>query len=298
MTQPALLVNLRTHHAQAGDTVVAPASIIGIDFWGQPLFAVREDGPNLVFTFTSAALNMPTGNFVVADTLVKSVTVREQGREEIVIIIERYFTGPWHIDENPGLLCRYNVHIDPSPLFPIFSNKVVLLDPWARPWVTSPTNLPEKTPTSDIARRLGQLLAAVQARPHFSRARPNFPSLTPTAIRNGHPCHVVISIATLYNPNRPQSGFGVQQASTSTANIRLADILKQELQQKLPLPLISQGTVSNRMFREIPVPGAVIEVGCISHRIDEGLLRDIDYKQKVAQGLFNALRRFFRQNQG
>lgn len=293
MTHPALLVNLRTHHAQAGDTIVAPASIIGLDFWGQPLFTVHEDGPNLVFTFTSAVLNMPPGNFVVTDTLVKAVTVREQAAEEIVVIIERYFAGPWQLDKDPGLLSRYNIHIDPSPLFAVFAGKVVLLDPWARPHVASPTNLPEKTPTYDIARRLGRLLAAVQAKPHFSRARPNFPSLTPAAVRSGHPCQAVLSIATRYDPKRPHSGFGIHHVPASTASIRLADILKQELQQKLPLPLIFQETASSRLLREIPAPGALIEAGCISHRIDEGLLRDIDYKQKVAQGLFNALRHLF-----
>lgn len=293
MTQSAFLVNLRTHHAQAGDTVVAPASLIGIDFWGQPVDTVREDGPDLVLTFTSATLNMPAGNFAVADTLVKSVVVQEQTVGKVEVIIKRYFPGPWRLDKDLRLLCRYNIHLDPLPLRSLFANKVILLDPWNRPNIKSPTNLPEKTVTQDVARRLSQLLTGVGARPHFSRPRPNYPSLTPAAIRGGHPCQVVLAIATLYRPQRPQSGFGIRRRPGSAASMRLANILSEELQSKLPLPLISECMTSNRLLREIPSPGAVVEVGCISHRIDEGMMRDIDYKQKIAQGLFNALRRFF-----
>ncbi|HHT70238.1 MAG TPA: N-acetylmuramoyl-L-alanine amidase [Firmicutes bacterium] len=295
MVLPALLVNLRTHHAQAGDTTLSAGSVIGIDFWGEPSFSVDEDGPSIVFTFTPAALNMPSGEFPVTDSLVKSVTVGEQAPTAVIITIERYFPGPWQLDQDLRGPCRYNVYIDPAPLFPLFTDKVVLLDPWIRPHVFSPTNLPEKVPTYDIARRLAHLLAGVQAKPHFSIFSPTFPALSPTAVRNGHPCHAVLSLATLYHPACPRSGFGVLTVPASAPSQRLVNVLKQELQLKLPLPFISEGPTSCRLLREIPAPVAVVQVGCISHRIDEGLLRDIDYKQKVAQGIFNALRRFFSQ---
>ena len=293
MAQPALLVNLRTHHAQAGDTTLAAGSVIGVDFWGEPSYTVREDGPNIVFTFSSTALNMPSGEFRVTDAVVKAVTIFEQDSQKVELTIERYFPGPWYINKDPGPLCHYHVYIDPSPLFPFFANKVILLDPWARPCVVSPTGLAETIPTYDIARRLGRLLAAVNANPHFSSFSPAFPTLSPTAIRSGHRCHVVLSLATLYNPTQPRSGFGILYLPASPGSPRLANVLKQELQQKLPLSLISEGTTSSHLLREIQAPGAVVKVGSISHRIDEGLLRDIDYKQKVAQGIFNALRRFF-----
>lgn len=293
MTQPALLVNLRTHHAQTGDTTLSAGSIIGIDFWGKPTLAVHEDGSNIVLTFTSAALNMPSGRFSVTDALVKNVIIQEQPSNQVVVAIERYFAGPWQLDEDLRNLCRYNIYIDPSPLFPFFANKVVLLDPWIRPDVFSPTNLPEKIPTYDIARRLARLLTGVKAKPHFSSFSPTFPILSPTAVRNGYPCHAVLSIATLYDPAHPRSGFGVLSVPDSASSIHLAGILKQELKQKLPLPLILETTTTYRLLKEIQAPGAIVQVGCISHRIDEGLLRDIDYKQKVAQGIFNALRRLF-----
>ncbi len=116
------MVNLRTHHAQAGDTTLSAGSVIGIDFWGEPSFSVDEDGPpqHCIYVHPPAALNMPSGEFPVTDSLVKSVTVGEQAPTAVIITIERYFPGPWQLDQDlRGGPCRYNVYIDPAPLFPL-----------------------------------------------------------------------------------------------------------------------------------------------------------------------------------
>jgi N-acetylmuramoyl-L-alanine amidase len=76
-------------------------------------------------------------------------------------------------------------------------------------------------------------------------------------------------------------------------SLRLARLIAREIVRKLPLPLLAEDETKDRLIRDLPAPGAVVEVGCLSHRVDEGLLRDIDFKQKVAQTLFNALKHFF-----
>lgn len=292
MAEPALLVNLRTHLSQAGDTTLSGGSVLVLEFLGATRFSAKEEGPILGLTFAGATLNMPAGTYPVYDSLVDSVSVRAEGGE-VLVQVARSLVGPWQITAEEGPLQRFVVALDPAPLYPIFGDKVVLLDPWCRPAAFSPTRLPEAVPTRDIALRLGRLLAGTHARPHLRFSGGPLPALTPRAIRAGHRCDAVLGIATTYVPNRPRSGFTVRCRPSDPGSRRLARCLAAELKRKLPLPLLAEGEITDRLLREIPAPGAVVDVGCLSHRVDEGLLRDIDFKQKVAQTLFNALRSFF-----
>jgi len=277
-----------------GTTTMTAGSLIGFDFWGKPVLSSCESRQNRIeFIFTAAGLNMPSGTLDVADSLVKNVSVSQPAPATVKININCYFPGPWELDQDLGALSRYNVYIKPEPLFSLFAGKVILLDPWIRPQAQGPTGLAEKIVSCDIARRLARLLGGVKARPHFSLFSPAFPILSPVSVRSGYPCQAVLSVAVLHKQIKPRSGFGLLTWPQSEKSIRLGSVLKTNLQAKLPLPLILDGTTTSRLLKELPLPGAVVKAGCISHRIDEGLLRDIDYRQKVAQGIFNALREFF-----
>jgi N-acetylmuramoyl-L-alanine amidase len=291
VVQPALLVNLRSHLSQAGDTTLAGGSVLVLEFVGAPELAAREEGLCLSLTFTGAALNMPAGTYAVYDSLVSTVVVREEG-ERVVVKVERDLAGPWEVKKEEGLVQRFTLYLDPAPLKPILDGKVVLLDPWARPRAFSPTQLLEGVPTRDIAARLGRLLTSAGAQPHLVSGGP-LPVLTPRAVRSGQRCDAILGIATAYAPRHPRSGFTVRRRPGDAASLRLARLLAAEITRKLPLPLLAETEASDRLLREIPAPGALVEVGCLSHRVDEGLLRDIDFKQKVAQTFFNALKHFF-----
>ncbi|HHY92835.1 MAG TPA: N-acetylmuramoyl-L-alanine amidase [Firmicutes bacterium] len=291
MAEPALLVNLRSHLSQAGDTTLAGGSLLILEFVGTPELTTREEGSRLVLAFSGAALNMPAGTYPVYDSLVNTVVVREEG-SQVLVGVERDLIGPWVVNKEEALIRRFTLYLDPAPLKPVFGEKVVLLDPWARPKVFSPTQLPEGLPTRDIAARLGRLLSAAGARPHLVNGGP-LPVLTPAAVRSGRRCDAVLGIATAHAPRHPYSGLAVKRRPGDPTSLRLARLLAAEITRKLPLPLVAEVEAADRLLREIPAPGALVEVGCLSHRVDEGLLRDIDFKQKVAQTLFNALKHFF-----
>lgn len=291
MVPTPLLVNLRSHLSQAGDTHLMAGSLLVFEFLGPPELSAREDGPHLILTFSPAALNMPAGTYGVYDSLVNTVLVREEGNA-VVVSVERDLSGPWEVKAEEGLLHRFTLYLDPRPLFPLFAGKIVLLDPWARPRAFSPTRLPEGVPTRDITGRLGRLLTGAGARPHLTKSGP-LPTLTPQAIRAGYRCDAVLGIATTYDPRHPRSGFAVRRRPGDAESLRLARLIAHEIVRKLPLPLLAEGETKDRLIRDLLAPGAVVEVGCLSHRVDEGLLRDIDFKQKVAQTLFNALKHFF-----
>ncbi|NLY50287.1 MAG: hypothetical protein GX062_04705 [Firmicutes bacterium] len=292
MFTPALLVNLRTHLSQAGDTKLTGDSLIIVEFFGSPTVSTQEVGLNLSLSFSGAELNMPAGTYNIYDSLVNRV-VLQQLDDTVHLTVERDLAAPWELREEIGAVHRFHLHLFPTPLQEIFTGRIVRLDPLARPGAYSPTRLPEAVPTRDIAQRLARLLAAAGARPHQNNNWSGLPSLSLKDIWSGRRCDVVLGIATLLNPKRPCSGLGLRYRAGDPASLRLAQILRAEIERKLPLPLLSFCNTGSQLLGASPVPGVVAEVGCLSHRVDEGMLRDIDHKQKLAQTLFNGLKHFF-----
>lgn len=292
------ITNIRTGLYGPPGSFPCPPSRLILEATAPPDWHLEEREGQTVLSLPGARLNMPSGPINVFDGLITTVLVAADGAENPRLVINKLDASSCTVAGIPGLPYRLVIDLDRSPLLGYFQNQHVLLDPYwdgKKKGAISPTGLPEHIPTLDIARRLAQLLTKVKARVNHTRLDAYFVPV-PDRIRLCRELKptLFLSIATWVDKRRPRSGYRVRYYPGSPENELLARCLEEEMQRKISLPSLGSEPVNMTLLRELPVPAALMETACISHRLDEGLLRDVDFRQQVAQGLFNGLGQYWR----
>ncbi len=249
----------------------------------------------LVLKIVNAGLNMPAGTVKVRDGLVSSIQMFEPtpGRADITINLETATTYTTHFET--GIPARLIVDLDRSVFKPLFANARILIDPGhggREPQAFSVTGLPESQVTLDVALRLESLLAQVGARTLLTRREDIAVPLeerVKQAIREAP--DLILSIHTDVGPASSKPGPCCYHGNSPAAR-RLAGYLEEELVAKSSLPDRGIAEIDPGLWTRVQTPVVLVELAPIGSRLQEGLLRGWDFRQKLAQALFNGLRRY------
>lgn len=259
---------------------------------------VVEDNKKTIISLPKTRLNMPRANIDVYDGLIKYVVISADIAGTPQLIIYTSETCANFTAEIPGLPHRLLIHMDRSPLQRYFRNQNLLLDPaydGKGKEAVSPTGLPAHIPTLHIARRLSQLIAQVPARVNMTRRDAEYiPMRERLQMCREAKSTLFLGVACRAEKRKPQSGFQVKYYYRGNRNKFFAGHLEEEIGRKISIPSRGLIPVNMSLLREIPIPAAVAEIANIHHRLDEGLLRDVDFHKAAALGLFNGILSYFR----
>lgn len=290
------LTNIRT--GLFGQDNPCPPSRIILEATEPVKYITNKQNREVQITLPGSLLNIPPANLKVFDGQITTIEVRENADQTPTISINLIDEASCSISELPGQPFRLLVDIDRSSICNYFNNQRILLDP-ARDkknkGPASPTGLPEHIPMLDIAKRLAELLTQVSADVCLTRNDPSYiPPTKRLQMASEFKATIFLSLAAKVEKRKPRSGFLVKYYYGQPESQLLATIINDELVRKLSIPSRGVTTTNITILRENPVPAAIIETACISHRLDEGLLRDIDFRQLVAQCIFNGLATYLR----
>ena len=85
------------------------------------------------------------------------------------------------------------------------------------------------------------------------------------------------------------------QRETMNLSARFANVLIEEMRKETKLLRKSHRYAGFAVLKAPDVPSVLIEVGYLSNRIDEGLLRKVSHRRKLARGVVRAVDRYFKQ---
>ncbi|MGE5653212.1 MAG: N-acetylmuramoyl-L-alanine amidase [Bacillota bacterium] len=181
------------------------------------------------------------------------------------------------------------------------AGKLIVLDPGhggSDPGAVGPTTrFEEKAGTIDIAATLKALLEKAGAKVLMTRTTDDYVALSGrTDMANKAQADLFLSIHHNSHTNRDANGIEVLY-STGEERQRLATAVQQELINALGLR--NRGIVSRPeiyVTRESKMVSALAEIGFISNKNEEALIKDPAFRQKAATALFNGLNKFFSVN--
>ncbi len=250
----------------------------------------------LILKISNAGLNMPPGTVKARDGLVSFIQVAEpaHGLTEVTIHLEEPTTCT--AGTEAGIPARIIVDLDRSVFKPLFAGARILIDPGHggnEPQAFSVTGLPESQVTLDTALRLESLLAQVGAKTLLTRrADTAVPPEERVRLAIREAPDLILSIHTDIGPASMSPGPCCYYQASSPATRRLAGYLEEELVAKSSLPDRGVAEIDLGLWTRARAPVVLVELAPIGSRLQEGLLRGWDFRQKLAQALFNGLRRY------
>lgn len=155
----------------------------------------------------------------------------------------------------------------------------------------------EKDITLDIAVRLRRMLEASDVRVYFTRLDDTEPSLeTRTALGNDLRADMVVSIHVNADEANDRV-YGIQTFYNGDyfipelGNVELADFLEREVVTAVQGKAngLFESDENDYLLEHAKVPAAVIEVGYLSNPEEAGLLSREEYREKLAEGIYNAI---------
>jgi len=87
--------------------------------------------------------------------------------------------------------------------------------------------------------------------------------------------------------------FDLARRETNNQSIRLARDLVSELGRRVRLLQHSHRSAGFAVLKAPDVPSALVEIGCLSNREEEGLLQQASYQRKLANGLAKSVSDYF-----
>lgn len=300
MTLISYITNIRTGIFGSCGAFGCLSSRIILEASGPFPWNIESKNEKTIITLPGTRLNMPTGTIYIRDGLIDALNITRDATNTPRVIINTSEDCSNSPEEVPGLPYRLVIDLDRSPLQGYFQNQSLLLDPAfdGKKWGTrSPTGLPEHIPTLQIARRLSQLIAQVPARVNITRRDAEFiPVKDRLQMCRESRSTLYLGVATGVEKEKPQSGFRIKYYYRGEKNKLLSTCLEKEIGDKICLPPRGLIPVNITLLREVAAPAALVEIACISHRLDEGLLRDVDFHKAAAQGLFNGILSYFKRS--
>lgn len=266
-----------------------------------PPAQVAYEARRVVLRLPGAVLNMPDGEVTVHDGLIERLTCLEERRDEDTPEVRVTFETPFHpnprLGWEPGLPARLVVAFGRSGPARVLAGRVLGLDPGhggADPGAVG-VGYREADIALDICRRLARWLEAHQAKAILTRSADEGVRGATRAnlLRLAQP-HASLSVHMGASPDGKRRGTAVAYRLDSESR-RLAGCLRRAMSQGLPF-LVDNGLLPSD--EELPArlepPVVVVLPEYITCHLGEGLLRDPDFRARVAQALFVGLVDYFR----
>lgn len=158
-----------------------------------------------------------------------------------------------------------------------------------------PSGLIEKEINLDMALRLEKALTREGAGVVLTRRDDSFLSLDARAqLANEHGADIFLSLHVNRYPSPDCFGAQTFYLPAAPEGRRLALLIQEELRRIYP-PNYRQALPGNyRVLRGTRMPSALVEIGFVTNPTDRALLRQDDYRERVAEAIVQALIRFVR----
>ncbi len=171
---------------------------------------------------------------------------------------------------------------------------IVAIDPGhggKDPGAIGPTGLRESDVVLDVALRLRDLLGADGIRTIMIRDTDVFVDLFDRAkVARERGATIMVSIHA--NAHAQTAVNGSETYYLTPQSLALAQMIQDELGALLGIPSRGVKTANFVVLREPGIPSVLVETAFISHPDDEVRLRDVSFRQKVAQAIYRGITRF------
>jgi len=284
------LTNIRIDSACESPSIKEHKSLLVFDFsLDVPSHQAEIHENTIKIIFFNVPLNMPEGVYKVLDGIISFVEIKQQG-EDIEVFLHLDFPSNFEVKTIKGIPSQFEVYIDRSPLIGVLKGRKITINPGFSKKTKSPTGLFMHIPMMGIAKKLNFLLSNCKAESKITwKKDPEERNLKDLD------CEILIDLYTEVSPKK-ESGFKVYYDEKNETSLKLAECINKAMEEKLQLPNLG---IFQKSFG---YTGNIFPIGVIpameNVRIDDALLRDVDYRNKVAQSVFNGLIRFYYQVRG
>ncbi|KKC28961.1 N-acetylmuramoyl-L-alanine amidase [Caldanaerobacter subterraneus] len=279
------LTNIRIDSACNSPSIKEHKSLLVFDFsLDIPSHQAEIHENTIKIIFSSVPLNMPEGIYKVLDGIISFVEIKQQG-EDIVACVHLDFPSNFEVKTIKGIPSQFEVYIDRSPLIEVLKGRKIAINPGFSKKTKSPTGLLMHIPIMGIAKKLNFLLSNCGAESKITWEKdPQEKNLKDLD------CEILIDLYTELS-SKKESGFKVYYEDQNDASFKLAKHINKAMEEKLQLPNL--GIFQKRFeYKESIIPVGIVPA-IEDVRIDDAHLRDVDYREKVAQAVFNGLIRFY-----
>jgi hypothetical protein len=279
------LTNIRIDSACKSPSIKEHKSLLVFDFSLEiPLYQAEIHENTIKIIFFNVPLNMPEGVYKVLDGIISFVEIRQQG-EDIETSLHLDFPSNFEVKTIKGIPSQFEVYIDRSPLIGLLKGRKITINPGFSKKTKSPTGLFMHIPMMGIAKKLNFLLSNCQAESKITWEKdPEERNL------NDLDCEILIDLYTEAS-FKGESGFKVYYEAQNESSFGLAKCVDRAMEEKLQL--LNLGIFEKRFgYKDNIIPLGVVPA-MEDVRIDDAHLRDIDYREKVAQAIFNGIVKFY-----
>lgn len=186
----------------------------------------------------------------------------------------------------------------PLPLNHLLQNKIIVVDPGhggRNPGAIGISGLYESEVNYDVAVRVNEMLRDAGAYTIMTRESNEDPSLLErTELSNDNRADLFISIHADAHPKESTRGSTVYGHYNATEeNWALAWYVHDEIIKLTGLESKGLRAADFVVLRETKAPAILIEMAYLTNPEDESLLKNEEFRQKMAQGIFNGILRYF-----
>ncbi len=259
-------------------------------------FQLRRVNQVVAFTIYNAIPNMYCDTLAIYDGLINEITVQPEEGNRVTIYIALNHNAPCTVTRLNGLPARTFLCFSRAHLDALFAGRRIVIDPGhggRDPGGRGPVDLLEKNVVLTMAKKLKAELAKVKAQVWLTREGDQY--LTPSErlkLAKEMRAHVFISLHTNYSKDSRIGGLVVNYNPAHHAGLRLARLTCEELVRK-----IKRNVLEIKAAKELsglgPIPGFKIKPVTISNWVEEGLLRNPTFYEKIAIGVLNGLQKIF-----
>lgn len=280
------LTNIRIDSSSNNELIKAQKSAITFDFSLHiPDYEIHSESMTIQVIFNEVSLNMPAGKYNILDGIVSHVDIDSES-SKIISTISLNRQTDFVAEVTIGIPSKLNLYIDRTPLIEILNSKAIIINPGYSNKTSSPTGLYQHIPMMAIAKKLNYLLALSGASSQLLWE--NDPA---NKIVENFESGMFIDIFTEVSLCR-ESGFKVYYSDSSEISKALAKCISQCMSEKLQLDNLGIHPKSYLHANKNIIPVCVVPA-IENSRLDDAHLRDVDYRNKTAQAIFNGLLKFY-----
>lgn len=269
-------------------------STVTIEATAPPPTAIDYPEPGTCRVTLRAILNMYPGPLYVQDGIVREVTV-EPGDRQVAFNISLDEAVQATLTAVEGVPYRIVLRFSRRPLQEFYRDKLIILDPghggtdggWR-----GPVNLWERDMAWKTARELARVLEGFKARVIWTRQAEENPSWQERLRKVTPATFCFISVHEHGATDAGQRGTAVLYNPASRGNEELAAKVLERIVARVKTP--ARGVKADEELARLgEVPGLKLEPVAITNWVDEGLLRNPYFHQKVALATAVAIKQYF-----
>jgi len=286
------LTNIWSKVTRQDDRLV---SRVVIESTRPPVYQLRRINQAVTLTIERAVPNLYCDTLAVYDGLINEITVQPE-ENKVTVLITLNHQAPCAVSRGEGLPARTYFCFERTYLSALFAGRGFVIDPGhggRDAGASGPVDLLEKNVVLTMAKNLKEQLEQVNAQVWLTRESDLFLPL-PERFRlaKEKKAHALLSFHTNSSKDSRVGGLAVNYNPAHPGGRRLAQLICQELVRK-----IKRSVLEIRADQELAAlgttPGLKIRPVTISNWVEEGLLRNPTFYEKIAVGVMNGLRRYF-----